>query len=88
MISAASILLATVLPAGGGCVTPSNETCDGQIVFDTDDLPLDTSGIIGCVNNVIDKPYWDIFYRYDCFRSGANMYCCPTGISPSSSSSG
>ena len=74
MINAASILLATVLPAGGGCVTPSNETCDGQIVFDTDDLPLDTSGIIGCVNNVIDKPYWDIFYRYDCLRSGEHTF--------------
>ena len=51
---------------GGGCQPPPNETCSGQIVFTTAQLPFEDDGLIGCVNNVIDKPYWDIFYRYDC----------------------
>ncbi len=62
---AAGIAIAAEAPAGG-CIPPSNETCAGQIVFDTGDLPFDAAGLIGCVNNVVDKPYWDIFYRYDC----------------------
>jgi len=51
---------------GGGCQPPPNETCGGQIVFTTAQLPFEDDGLIGCVNNVVDKPYWDIFYRYDC----------------------
>lgn len=57
----------TAAAAGGEtCNPPDNETCAGQIVFGTADLPFAESGLIGCVNDVIDKPYWDIFYRYDC----------------------
>jgi hypothetical protein len=62
----AGACLAPGLPADAGCVVPANETCDGAILFDTDDLPFEDTGILGCVNDVIDKPYWDIFYRYDC----------------------
>ena len=51
---------------GGGCQPPPNETCAGQIVFTTSQLPFEDVGLIGCVNNIVDKPYWDIFYRYDC----------------------
>ncbi len=60
--------------ARGGCVTPVNETCDSLIAFDTADLPYFTSGLIGCVNDVVDKPYWDIFYRYDCFSTGEHTF--------------
>jgi hypothetical protein len=62
------------LRAGGGCVVPHNETCAGQIVFKTDDLPYEDTGILGCVNDVIDKPYWDIFYRYDCTVSREHTF--------------
>ncbi len=51
---------------GDSCDPPRNETCSGQIVFTTADLPFDDAGLIGCFNDVTDKPYWDIFYRYDC----------------------
>jgi len=61
-------------PADAGCVVPPNETCDGQIVFDTEDLPFADTGILGCANDVADKPYWDIFYRYDCTVSGAHTF--------------
>ena len=62
------------LHAGGGCVVPPNETCGGQILFKTDDLPFEDSGILGCVNDVIDKPYWDIFYRYECTISREHTF--------------
>jgi len=51
---------------GEACVPPPNETCDGAFVFTTSDLPYSVTAPLGCVNNVIDKPYFDVFYRYDC----------------------
>ncbi len=73
---AAATLVASATPAAtpSGCVTPANETCAGQIVFETADLPYHDSGLIGCVNDVIDKPYWDIFYRYECTISGEHTF--------------
>ncbi len=62
----ASVVLSASAAGDGGCNPPVNETCSGQIVFTTADLPFSDSGLIGCVNNIVDKPYWDIFYRYDC----------------------
>ncbi len=62
------------LAAGGDCQVPSNETCAGQVAFSSGDLPFSDVGLIGCVNDVIDKPYWDIFYRYDCETSGAHTF--------------
>jgi hypothetical protein len=35
------------LAAGGDCQVPSNETCSGQIVFSSDDLPFSDVGLIG-----------------------------------------
>ncbi len=58
--------LAAGAAGGGTCHPPPNETCGSQIVFTTADLPFEEAGLIGCVNDVVDKPYWDIFYRYDC----------------------
>lgn len=55
-----------VVQAESGCTPPTNEDCDGAIVFTTADLPLDVTAPLGCVNDEIDKPYFDIFYRYDC----------------------
>jgi len=63
---AGAAILATGAAGGGTCDPPHNETCSGQVVFTTADLPYADSGLIGCVNDIIDKPYWDIFYRYDC----------------------
>lgn len=68
----ATALIALVLAAeeagafGGGCVPPPNEECDGAIVLGTVDLPYSVTAPLGCVNDVIDKPYFDVFYRYDC----------------------
>ncbi len=59
-------VLAAGAAAGGTCDPPHNETCSGQVVFTTADLPFEDAGLIGCVNDIVDKPYWDIFYRYDC----------------------
>ena len=49
-----------------GCIPPINEDCPEAIVFTTADLPFDVTAPLGCVNDVIDKPYFDVFYRYDC----------------------
>ncbi len=59
---------------GAGCQPPPNETCGGQIVFTTAQLPFEDVGLIGCVNNVTDKPYWDIFYRYDCTTTADHTF--------------
>ena len=60
--------------ADGGCIVPANEDCDGQIVFTTASLPYHDEGLIGCANDVTDKPYWDIFYRYDCTRTATHTF--------------
>lgn len=60
--------------AGDGCVPPPHEDCDGALVFTTADLPYFDSGLIGCENDVTDKPYWDIFYRYDCKVTATHVF--------------
>ncbi len=57
---------------GGDCTPPPNETCDGEVVFTSDDLPYEVTAPLGCFNDVVDKPYMDIFYRYDCTCTGAH----------------
>ncbi|NNF41745.1 MAG: hypothetical protein HKN62_01630 [Phycisphaerales bacterium] len=52
------------------CIPPPNETCDGAIVFTLDDLPYDFKGPLGCENDIADKPYFDVFFRYDCTCTG------------------
>jgi len=54
-------------------VPPPNEQCQGAIVFSDDDLPFETTGALGCVNDIIDRPYFDVFYRFDCSRSGSYL---------------
>ena len=51
---------------GGPCVPPPNEDCDGAIVLGTVDLPFSVTAPLGCFNDIVDKPYFDVFYRYDC----------------------
>ena len=32
----------------------------------TVDLPYSVTAPLGCFNDIVDKPYFDVFYRYDC----------------------
>ncbi|GJM23979.1 MAG: hypothetical protein DHS20C16_03940 [Phycisphaerae bacterium] len=52
------------------CVAPANESCEtaSPIVFDQ--LPLTINGVLGCTNDLVDRPYFDLFYQYDCTVSG------------------
>ncbi len=70
-------IILAMLPTGAAgqeCVSPPNEACGGAIDLTIDDLPLATSGVYGCFNNTppngVDKPYWDVYYRYDCTCTG------------------
>jgi hypothetical protein len=65
--------MAAAATLGDGCIVPPNEMCDGAIVFTSSDLPFTDSGLIGCENDVADKPYYDIFYRYDCTIGGPHV---------------
>lgn len=68
---------------GQSCVEPVNERCDGAIAFRFADLPLQIHGLLGCENNMVDRPYFDLFYRYDCTVSGDYRFdmCGSTGDS-------
>jgi hypothetical protein len=55
---------------GGVCVPPPNEECEGAIAFGNSELPYTVTAPLGCVNDVIDKPYFDVFYRFDCTQTG------------------
>lgn len=54
----------------GGCTPPNNETCENAIVLAFDQFPLDISAPLGCFNDEVDRPYFDVFYQYDCTVSG------------------
>lgn len=56
------------------CDEPQNERCDGAIEFTFAELPLAIEGVLGCENNMVDRPYFDLFYRYDCTVSGDYMF--------------
>ena len=68
-------LVALTIPANAGdeCTPPSNELCDTAIVFTNADLPYEVTAPLGCVNDIIDRPYFDIFYRFDCSRTGTYL---------------
>lgn len=55
---------------GGDCTPPPNEDCDGQIAFSNEDLPFEVVAPLGCTNNMVDRPYFDVFYRFDCDVTG------------------
>ena len=67
--------------AGEICIPPSNEVCAGATVFSNADLPYEVTAPLGCVNDIIDKPYFDVFYRFDCTRTGNYLVhmCGSTG---------
>ena len=70
LIAAGSVALAVAPVAAQDCTEPSNETCDGAIAFTGFDLPYSFTGPLGCVNDVVDKPYFDIFFRFDATCTG------------------
>jgi len=73
-LAACTILgLATAVPwstFAGDCVPPPNEECGGATVFSNADLPYEVTAPLGCVNDEVDKPYFDVFYRFDCTETG------------------
>jgi hypothetical protein len=52
------------------CLPPVNEDCAGAVDITFAQLPLTVTEILGCSNDVSDKPYFDLFYRYDCTVTG------------------
>ncbi len=52
------------------CVDAPNERCAQAITFTLDDLPFTHVGVYGCANDMVDRPYFDTFYRYDCTFTG------------------
>ncbi len=63
---AALAAAASMATSAGDCVPPPNEVCENATVFTNADLPLAITAPLGCVNDIIDRPYFDIFYRFDC----------------------
>lgn len=55
---------------GQTCIEPVNERCDGAVEFVFADLPVRFEGPLGCENHMVDRPYFDLFYRYDCTVTG------------------
>lgn len=72
MVAGLSVVWANAT-LGRDCISPPNEDCDGAIVFTSEDLPYSVTAPLGCVNDVVDKPYFDIFYRYDCTQTGQHV---------------
>lgn len=70
-----TLLLLTASPAtSGDCTNPVNENCNGATEFGFTDLPLTVEGSLGCTNDLIDRPYFDVFYRYDCTMTGDYLF--------------
>ena len=70
----AVIATVTATAIGQACTSPPNEDCAGAIVLTTADLPYSITAPLGCTNDVVDKPYFDIFYQYDCTQSGVHTF--------------
>ena len=65
------LLLGAAAPlAAQTCTPPADEACGGATPFTFGQLPLVTGGLLGCTNDMVDRPYFDVFYRYDCTVSG------------------
>jgi len=67
---AVALWLCSLPLVAGECTPPVNEVCDGALVFSNAQLPLETVMPLGCVNNMIDRPYFDAFFQFDCTKSG------------------
>ncbi len=73
MAAATLVASATAAPLDENCTPPPNEDCDGAYVFGSADLPYVVQHPLGCVNDEIDKPYFDVFYRYECTVTGDHV---------------
>jgi hypothetical protein len=75
------VLVLAPLSLAGECDVPINEDCDGAILFDNDDLPYSFSGMLGCENDMVDRPYFDVFFQFDCTVTGEYVFdmCDSTG---------
>jgi len=61
----------------GDCVPPPNEVCETATVFSNADLPYEITAPLGCVNDIVDRPYFDVFYRFDCSQTGTyHIHMC------------
>lgn len=69
-LSALLVLALTGRSSAQACVPPANEDCAGAQDITFDQLPLSIAGILGCTNDMVDRPYFDLFYRYDCTVTG------------------
>ncbi len=54
------------------CTSPVNETMAGAINISFLQIAegFDTTGLTGCTEDCADRPYHDVFYRYDCTCTG------------------
>jgi len=74
------VLLAAPVPASagpaldGGCVPPGNDVCSGAIEIEFGQFPYSFAGLLGCQNWIVDKPYFDVFFRYDCTVTGVYVF--------------
>lgn len=67
----------SALHAGEDCTPPPNETCDSPTVFSNANLPYEIVAPLGCFNDEIDRPYFDVFYRFDCTQTGTyHIHMC------------
>ncbi|MEE8170767.1 MAG: hypothetical protein V3T70_09485 [Phycisphaerae bacterium] len=66
----ALLAMRPVLASAQNCVPPPNEDCPDATVITQAELPLSIIGPLGCTNDVVDKPYRDVFYRFDCGCTG------------------
>jgi len=71
-----AVALAAVVSVGtfaGDCTPPPNEVCDGATIFTGAELPYEVTAPLGCFNDMVDRPYFDVFYRFDCTRTGTYL---------------
>ncbi len=84
MRATTALALALAPPAlAGDCVPAPNEACDTAIVFTTADLPYLVADVLGCTNDLVDRPYFDVFFQYDCTTTATHRIdmCGTTGDS-------
>ncbi len=77
LLALIGLAASAAIHAGEDCTPPPNETCEGSTVFSNADLPYQIVAPLGCVNDVIDRPYFDVFYRFDCSQTGTyHIHMC------------
>ena len=69
----ATLVVAALPLLAGDCTPPPNEVCEDAIIFSNADLPYDVTAPLGCVNDEIDKPYFDAFYQFNVTQTGTYL---------------